>query len=582
MWQNAGVMRMKTGHVLAVALIGLAAAGCHRQQPESSSPAVARAAPGQGAPAATPPNATAPPAAPKDLEFHGDVRNVDSAAGVVEVRNDDVPGWGMPPMTMTYHVSNPGVLASLKAGDRVSATVHPGDFERLYDVKRAAPAPSAAAPSASATPPAAEKKAAKDELPPISYVCPSAGEENEINDKPGTCEKSPAKLVPIRLTIAYECLKGPAYIQAAPGVCRYDKSELAPITASMFWTCGDDASTSRFLEPGTCTDGKPREEQFEKRPHGDHNPRHGGPYVAMSSDLLHHVEGTFVPPGVFRAYFYDEYTRPMAVAGYVARLAPTDSNAKKNGQAVALHANAALGKNVLEVRIPNAATPSKDAPLHYKMHVTVKPGAADWTSDWDFVHYSVEPGVSPAAPASAPPKPSESSPAPAAAPRTTSVVPPAASPAGTSAAAAAPAATPGAAAPAGATAGNTMAGGAEISAVGPPPQDPLPSTTAGLLQELKTRTASVSEQLSEGNLAGLWLDALRAKDVAIALDDKHASDLAAPDRPELSHAARVLTETAWQIDAAGDLGQAEQIGELQKAFAAASSRIQSLYETSHR
>jgi hypothetical protein len=70
--------------------------------------------------------------------------------------------------------------------------------------------------------------------------------------------------------------------------------------------------------------------------------------------------------------------------------------------------------------------------------------------------------------------------------------------------------------------------------------------------------------------------------VAIALDDKHASDIAAPDRPELSHATRVLTETAWQIDAAGDLGQAEQIGELQKAFAAASSRIQSLYETSHR
>jgi Cu/Ag efflux protein CusF len=528
------MMRLKAVSVIAV--IGLAGAACHRQPPPpSSSPIVAQPALGQGA--------AAQPAPPEELDFHGAVRGVDAAAGVVEVRNDDVPGWGMPAMTMTYHVSNPGVLASLKAGDRVAASVHPGDFQRLYNVRLDTQAKAEAAPAVK-----------KDELPPISYVCPATGEENEITDKPGTCEKSPAKLVPIRLTIAYECLKGPAFVQAAPGVCRYDKSELAPITASMFWSCGD-SSGPRFLEPGACADGSPREEHFEKRPHGDHNPRHGGPYVAMSTDLLHHAEGTLVAANVYRAYFYDEYTRPMPVSGYVARIAPTDSNAKENGPAVTLGPDAKLGNNVLEGKLPSATPPSKDAPLHFKMHVAVKPGAADWTSDWDFVHYSAEPGAPPATPSTtlataAPPAPS----APAAASSS-----PGASPSSTES-------------------GGTVGGGAELSPAGPPPQEPVPTTTAGLLQELKTRTDAVGEQLSEGDLGGLWLDALRAKDLAIALDSNHAADIAAADRPELAHAARVLTETAWQIDAAGDLGQAEQINELQKVFADASARIQSLYE----
>lgn len=536
-------MRFKA--VLVIALISIAGEACHRQPGQSSSPIVAQPAPDPGAPGKPAPQASAQLAAPKELAFRGSVHGVNAAAGVVEVRNDDVPGWGMPPMTMTYHVSNPGVLASLKEGDRVSATVHAGDFERLYDVRLDSPA-KAAAPSTT-----------KDDLPPISYVCPAAGEENEITDTPGRCEKSPAKLVPIRLAIAYECLKGPAFVQATPGVCRYDKSELAPITASMFWSCGDE-SGPRFLEPGACAGGTPREEHFEKRPHGDHNPRHGGPYVAMSSDLLHHAEGTFVAPDVFRAYFYDEYTRPMPVAAYVARIAPTDSNAKETGPAVALRPDAKRGNNVLEGKLPSAATPSKDAPLHFKMHVTVKPGAADWTSDWDFVRYSVEPGVPPATPSTT----------------LTAVSPPA-----TSAPAAAPKASSPSPSPPSTEAGTTtIAGGAELSPAGPPPQDPVPTTTAALLQELKTRTAAVGEQLNEGNLGGLWLDALRAKDLAIALDSDHAGDVAAADRPELAHATRVLTESAWQIDAAGDLGQGEQINELQKVFADASARIQSLYE----
>jgi Cu/Ag efflux protein CusF len=486
----------------------------------------------------------------KSLPFHGEVRGVNAASGALEVRNDEVPGWGMPQMTMTYHVSNPAVLTSVKVGGRVAADVYAGDFGKLYNVRAEAPA-SAAAPLP------------KNDLPPLSYVCPTAGEENEISDKVGPCEKSPAKLVPVRLTIAYECLKGPAFIQAMPGVCRYDKSELAPITASMFWTC-DDAESTRYLEPGTCADGKPRETHFEKRPHGDHNPRHGGPYVAMSADLLHHAEGTFVSPGVFRAYFYDEYTRPMPVAGYTASLAPTDSNAKENGPAIPLHGAPSLGPNVLEARVGGAATPSKDAAVHFKLHVAVKPGAKDWTSDWDFLRYSIEPGITATAPTTTVAK---------AAPAVPPAIP---------AAPASPTASATPATSASAPASTAIGGGAEISPAGAPPQEPVPATTAGLIQELQQRTGSVADQLNQGNLAGLWLDALRAKDLAIALEEQHGKDVAPAARGDLADATKTLTETAWQIDAAGDLGQAEQILELQKTFADSTARIESLYGTTPR
>jgi hypothetical protein len=73
------------------------------------------------------------------------------------------------------------------------------------------------------------------------------------------------------------------------------------------------------MDPGRCGDGSAREAVHLVRAHGDHNPRHGGLFF-MASDAWHHVEGAYPRAGLFRAYFYDNFTQPIAAARFTARL----------------------------------------------------------------------------------------------------------------------------------------------------------------------------------------------------------------------------------------------------------------------
>jgi hypothetical protein len=107
----------------------------------------------------------------------------------------------------------------------------------------------------------------------------------------------------------------------------------------------------------------------------------------------------------------------------------------------------------------------------------------------------------------------------------------------------------------------------------------LPTTTPALLAELAQRAQSVKMLLDEGNLAGLWTPALSAKDVAIALEENHMSELPEAQRPEMESAVKRLTLVAWQIDAAGDLGNKATLLPLYRDFSSAISEIQAAYAT---
>jgi hypothetical protein len=316
------------------------------------------------------------------------------------------------------------------------------------------------------------------------------------------------------------------------------------VTASVFWVCKNDPEKEKhYLEPGTCRDGSSRDKGFEVRPHGDHNPRHGGPAVFMSQDLYHHVEATLVAatgtqPALFRVYLYDEYTRPIPAVGASAHVVPTDRTGKQAGSSVPLVLSRIRDGNAMEARLPNAPVPSESAPVFFALRVKLKPSDKDWLTDHTFTSYSKEP-VSKA------PVPVQSA-------------------VTTGSAAATPAANPAPVPP------------------GPPAAlDPLPERKQDLLAELQKNMESVTKEWHDGNLGAIWYPALRAKDVVLKLQQDYGHDIPDSRLAELTSLVQQVTLSAWQIDAAGDLGNKENLAVLYNAFQSAVGEIRGLYGATH-
>jgi hypothetical protein len=105
----------------------------------------------------------------------------------------------------------------------------------------------------------------------------------------------------------------------------------------------------------------------------------------------------------------------------------------------------------------------------------------------------------------------------------------------------------------------------------------LPDTTDGLLAELNQRRKDVESLLKQGGFASIWLPAIRAKDLALDLEEKHLHDVSDRRRPLVTSAVKRLTVIAWQLDSAGDLGNREKLTDLYTLFSAAVDDIESIY-----
>jgi len=73
--------------------------------------------------------AAAPPA--KSAPAEGEVRKVDRAKGTVTIRHGPLAALGMAPMTMMFTAPDPGILANVKAGDKVRFTPAQGKDGQL-------------------------------------------------------------------------------------------------------------------------------------------------------------------------------------------------------------------------------------------------------------------------------------------------------------------------------------------------------------------------------------------------------------------------------------------------------------------
>jgi hypothetical protein len=152
------------------------------------------------------------------------------------------------------------------------------------------------------------------------------------------------------------------------------------------WTC--PGSKDAALEPGVCSDGQTRTKTFTPRPHGNHNPQHGGQFF-MAPDNWHHLEGAYPRAGVFRLYLYDDYTKPLAlptvrdVSGRLITADGLEIPLKRQGR-------------ILQATIPRAALP-----LEPHAQVRFAPGAPENRFDFTFSQFSKD-AVPPAATVSMP------------------------------------------------------------------------------------------------------------------------------------------------------------------------------------
>jgi hypothetical protein len=138
------------------------------------------------------------------------------------------------------------------------------------------------------------------------------------------------------------------------------------------------------LEPGRCPiDRRRLVARYSLRPHGDHNPKHGGQFF-MAPDNWH-VEVTHPSPALFRLYVYDDYSRPFVPGGFTARIiAIADEKGGTVDAAVPFHRSPA--GPMLEARAPGLTLPATIA-----VKVRFQADDPEYRFDFPFLDYSREP-----------------------------------------------------------------------------------------------------------------------------------------------------------------------------------------------
>jgi len=333
----------------------------------------------------------------------------------------------------------------------------------------------------------------------------------------GACSICGMDLEPVRLVLVYTCPIHAVIEQANPGKCRICARDLVQKTASLTFTCANNRTVSQ-LEPGACPDGSATVPRYTARPHGDHNPKHGGIFF-MAPDNWHHIEGTYPAAGRLRVYVYDDFSKPLAVAQarqIRGRVVTKEVFDPKTGQVRELaSAPLVLARNgaFLEARI-------EPLPLPAQMTAKISFTADVKESRFDFVF------------------PTYSRDVPAAV----------------------------------LTSQNTAS--AKPAPIAPvAPIAPIaPVVSVSLLSELKARSAEVESLLKSGTLGAIYVPALQAKDTALEIQARQPE----AERERLEPSVKQIVLAAYQLDSYGDVGDAEKAQEAFRGLSQAIAQLDSL------
>ncbi|HKB09471.1 MAG TPA: heavy metal-binding domain-containing protein [Vicinamibacterales bacterium] len=218
-------------------------------------------------------------------------------------------------------------------------------------------------------------------LPPLSWTCPMHAEV--VTDAAGGCPICKMTLVPVRLESVWSCQLHPETTRFAPGVCPIDRRSLVRMIKALSFGCPAHPNVNQ-VDPGRCPiDRRPLVAKYELRPHGDHNPKHGGQFLMAPNNW--HVEVTHPAPGLFRLYVYDDYSRPFVPKGFAGRITSIADAAGTATETSVAFARAA-GRPLLEARVPGLALPATIA-----VKVRFQVNEQEYRFDFPFVGYSKEP-----------------------------------------------------------------------------------------------------------------------------------------------------------------------------------------------
>jgi hypothetical protein len=222
-------------------------------------------------------------------------------------------------------------------------------------------------------------------LPPVSYTCPMHAEV--VDDKPGKCPICSMTLEPIRLALVWSCSVHTDLSKPEPGQCPRCGRDLIRVTKAVSFTCRVHPKVNA-LDPGKCPICKrPLVMKYAIRPHGDHNPKHGGSFMMASNNW--HLEVTHPANGVFRLYIYDAWSKPFSPPGLAARIVEANTTPGSDRRVPAAVPFKPVPRGgYLEARLPGLSMPANiGVKVRFEAH------DAEYPCDFLFYDYSVEPTI---------------------------------------------------------------------------------------------------------------------------------------------------------------------------------------------
>ena len=259
--------------------------------------------------------------------------------------------------------------------------------------------------------------------------------------------------------------------------------------------------------------------------HMDHSPQHGGT-VFMAPDSFHHIEGTFPEPGLFRLYATDNYREPVDVSGWTGRAVTLEEYDEATDEFVEIRAFDLFPSPdgaFLEALIPTS-DPNYEAPAEFAAKVIFQEDFPAERFDFIFASLTTEAAIADALPPAV-----FGGGAPEAIPLAQRILP------------------------------------------------DIPDSAFGIAAEIALRDQQIQELIARGAFTEIFIPALQAKELALALQQA-ATDLPAASGNQVRIAVRHLVRSAYLLDWYGDLGNKNNVDSAYAIFGGAVGEINAVYD----